>query len=787
MLDQCFHQLFETAQYYTTKISLSFLRDNDAGIEAINTARSFMSKRKRLVAVPQSPIRPEELDAVNNKFELDCRQIEAETDMQIKDLEMHVDMLRTQREEERQILDKAKGSLCEWLDSNVDGWEKSIGKIADEKTVLYSQNLSPRLSDNKSETFFGIAIDTDSIEKEVRTPSMIKESIRILDEEIRSCAGSIIKLREDKELRIADLGKEIRVQQNSIRNEIDKITQDIQRCQEYEKKESLRFDELKNEEKKRLDDILKDFDDKIQDLRLKVESLGNERASIEDRLDKELHRIAGAIADESKSDRLNRDTQLKSIDDDIARYLDDHKARLQQLEKDEAAELSDSGADTRMLESLKREISDIKAELDQIDKERDKITEYRQDCTHLLDRVTRFQSEKTRFEEEGARLHQKYQERHNRLEQKKQEEANALATLRASLDKAVVSKREADDFIQSAACPPELKETPAIPTDLNPSAIISEIKSLDITIRKSLDEMKRCINEFRNRFSPNNTFKFPTSLITPGNYHEFADNLEDFVSNNKIKEYQQVTNKLYQDILSRAAADFSFLLSRESEIRRIIKDINHDFENKTFAGVIRKIELRLERSNVPVITQLQNITDFWNAHHLELGETNLFSTDEHADVNRESIKYLRFLSTALTNDSSLKKLPLEQTFALQFQITENDNTTDWVENIRAVGSEGTDILVKAIINILLISVFKNRAGQAGDFRLHCMMDEIGRLADENIQGILNFANQRGIFIVNSSPKAHRPLSYRRLYMLTKDNMANTIVQPILSKREAELL
>ena len=67
-----------------------------------------------------------------------------------------------------------------------------------------------------------------------------------------------------------------------------------------------------------------------------------------------------------------------------------------------------------------------------------------------------------------------------------------------------------------------------------------------------------------------------------------------------------------------------------------------------------------------------------------------------------------------------------------------------------------------------------------------MMDEIGRLADENIQGILNFANQRGIFVVNSSPKAHSLLSYRGLYRLSKDRDANTTVQSILSTREAEI-
>lgn len=187
---------------------------------------------------------------------------------------------------------------------------------------------------------------------------------------------------------------------------------------------------------------------------------------------------------------------------------------------------------------------------------------------------------------------------------------------------------------------------------------------------------------------------------------------------------------------------------------------------------------------MPIIQQLQNITDFWNANQYELGELNLFSDVNNDDVNHEAIKYLKALTEILTRTSDLTRLPLEQTFSLKFKIEENDNTIDWTEHIKAVGSEGTDILVKAIMNILLVSVFKRRTGQAGDFRLHCMMDEIGRLADENIQGILNFANERDIFIVNSSPKAHRPLSYRHLYMLSKDRGAHTIVQPILSTRQA---
>lgn len=53
VLDKCAHQLLETSPYYTTKVSLSFLRDTDAGLDAIADIRKIIKQRKTLKAVPQ--------------------------------------------------------------------------------------------------------------------------------------------------------------------------------------------------------------------------------------------------------------------------------------------------------------------------------------------------------------------------------------------------------------------------------------------------------------------------------------------------------------------------------------------------------------------------------------------------------------------------------------------------------------------------------------------------------------------------------------------------------------
>ena len=340
------------------------------------------------------------------------------------------------------------------------------------------------------------------------------------------------------------------------------------------------------------------------------------------------------------------------------------KVKIRQLDIDERTELSSAGADTRMIEQIRQEIAETENQIRVIEEEKEKVVVYKNHCKTLVDCVSQYQTDKKRLEDKDASLRQTYERRKEKYVSKRKEESAALTGFQATLEKSSESVRKADDFMASDSCPPELKDSRQIPTDLECLSLVDSIKELTGEIYRNIDSLKSSVNEFRRRFSQCNTFKFPTEFETTAQYRKYADNLEEFVVNNKIKEFQQLTSNIYRDILSRAAADFSVLLGRESEIQRIVRDINYDFSRKTFAGVIRSIELRLERSDMPIIMQLQNITDFWNAHQYDIGELNLFSGEEHEDITRESIKYLKSLTDALTHTPEIGKLPLEQTFSL---------------------------------------------------------------------------------------------------------------------------
>ena len=170
-----------------------------------------------------------------------------------------------------------------------------------------------------------------------------------------------------------------------------------------------------------------------------------------------------------------------------------------------------------------------------------------------------------------------------------------------------------------------------------------------------------------------------------------------------------------------------------------------------------------------------------------MGSANLFSDNNKEDVNRKAVEYLIQFMKQLLKEPNRQQLTLSDTFNLQFRVRENDHSTGWVERINNVGSDGTDILVKAMINIMLINVFKNKAARNKnqEFIIHCMMDEIGKLHPSNVKGILDFANTRNIYLINSSPMSYNPYDYRYTYMLSKDQRSMTQVTRLLKNDLSE--
>ncbi len=354
-------------------------------------------------------------------------------------------------------------------------------------------------------------------------------------------------------------------------------------------------------------------------------------------------------------------------------------------------------------------------------------------------------------------------------------------------DRLQADLRKAEAFTGDAKlCPPSLESAPELPTQDSLGDTVDGLKNEIILDQSRFDKLKRCVNAFKANFSAKNTFNFRMELDSETDYTAFASNLEDFMVNNKIEEYRSRTSARYVDILNRLSNEMGELSRHESDVDKVINDINRDFRERNFVGVIKQISIRNVPSSDKMVQLMRLIKDFSDNSSLDMGEMNLFSTAKRDDINRKAVDHLLDFMKALNDEPQRNALSLSDLFQLQFRIVENDNDTGWADKLSHVGSEGTDTLVKAMINIMLINVFKDKACRRfGDFRIHCMMDEIGKLHPQNVKGILDFANARNILLINSSPTTYNVSNYRYTYLLSKDAKSQTKVQLLVSSSNNE--
>lgn len=690
--------------------------------------------------------------------------------------------------EERALLENAKGSLCEWLDAHVPHWADTIGKVVDERQVLFHTALSPSLSSGQEHpSLYGVDIDLTEVERTVRTPADIEAHCQELSKQLEENERRQLETAQQTEQAVNDMAARWDKRIKPQKERVDVMRQQLKLFPQKIKEAQLRLDDLLQEElelKQRTEQALKHEKDQWQ---VKLDELQQQHGQLKATRD---NRLQQARTQHRKAEKEARKA-LEAIETETERAIQAHHAEVErQIEacrKRLSAELTSEGAETSLLDELTKKLHEAEAWLQRIQGEKETVSRYRYDCQQLFDHMQEFQTKRDKLHAESEELQRKYDEKQAKMSEKRDQLNAHLQQASKEADDMATGLAEAEDYILTDSCPGCLHEVPEMRTTKPCGLLVKELMQGVSSLFTRENKLKEDVNAFRGMLSPRNTFKFPTELDTTDHYLAYAENVDDFVTNNKINDVQRLTSSMYTDIMARISRDFNDLVNHESEIIRVVNDVNYDFTQRSFAGVIRGMQLRLERSKQPLVTLLDEVCHFWNAHEMDLGEANLFSTDNREAANREAVKLLERLTLALQQMGDADRLTLSDTFSLRFKIEENDNSTGWIDNIRMVGSDGTDILVKAILNILLISVFKQRAGKsARECRLHCMMDEIGKLADENIQGILEFANQRNIFVVNSSPKAHRPLSYRHLYVLSKDSEANTIIRPILSTKQAVL-
>ncbi len=698
----------------------------------------------------------------------------------------HLEGIRTQQREQiekiKDLLAHLDGSLYHWLCENAEGWEETIGKVVDEERILYAGGLEPQLGE-LSDSIFGVKLNLDNIDSVHRTPDEYREEKKALEEQVQQLNRQLTQLPISLQEEISKLGKKYAELLNPFRQkatllkvEEEQIPVKRQNLQNQQHKQEMEEQELIAKEKETRE---RAFNEAL----LKVQAEKDDREKKETKNNKDLKDLDTAFNKFSKA----LDDELRTFKEELASVAfvrnQEFAAQKTQLDEQQKTELAGKGVDVNLLEQYRKALEDLKALLMKIENERPVVIRYRDAQQNLFAKEPEIKKTIKDIEQQLAMMRQRYEDKRSRIEKKRQELEERQKTILKNLTHRREGLTMYHQVVENEHLVPDtfLSDDKAITTCQDCQQLLSQLRGTVNQKRESIDKLKDTVVSFNRNFKPQNAFHFNTMPVTDNDYLQIAVDLQDFMDNNKIEEFRRRTSEHYKDILGRISTEIGALMKRRSDVDGVILDINRDFVEKNFAGVIKSIELRANESSDKLMQLLMSIHDYTVENAISIGELNLFSSSNRDEVNRKVVDYLKSLSHQLQNEPNRPSVSLGDAFRLQFRVKENDNDTNWVERINNVGSDGTDILVKAMVNIMLINVFKKKAARkSGDFIVHCMMDEIGRLHPNNIKGILQFANSRNIYLINSSPTSYNPYDYRYTYLLSKHGV-KTRVEKLLKR------
>lgn len=712
-----------------------------------------------------------EEEKVNSGYKIECERLQHDQ----QQLQAKLDNINN-------LLARYKGSLYEWLVQNKPQWENTIGRVIDEERVLYADGLSPVAAD-ESGTLYGVKIDVSQLEPSHRSP----DEYRRQGKEIQGQIDAINKQQEElfltKEQNIRKIGDRLTEKIKPLKQDVTNYRVRLEQIPQKKRDKQTELDTLERKEKEEREIKIAEQQQEYDDAVVKFSKAKDEKEVKRALHEKEKKQINAnceskekALAKELADFKMRQESDMK---DEQEKYRQQKRS----LETERDAELLGKGADASAIRKQEEIISGIDNQLAIINIQRKTIIEYQKDKEELFDKEDSIRQEKKVLERKVESLQSQYEEKVRKVlvnikdfnaqrekqESKIKEWKDGLALYKQAIE---IEHLLTEIYLQDEKCLQNAKSC---------QTVIAELRGAINDKKRKQEELKRNVNVFNSHFSPDNTFHFATVPVTDEDYTEIALSLQEFVDNNKIEEYRKRTSEHYQNILQGVSREVGNLMNHQSEIEKVINEINRDFIERNFAGVIKSIELRAEQSDNSMMRLLQRIKAFTDENFLNMGEINLFSDNNKDEINRKVVDYLIQFMKYLQKEPNRQQLTISDTFDLQFRVKENDQDTGWVERINNVGSDGTDILVKAMINIMLINVFKKKAMRKKnqEFIIHCMMDEIGKLHSNNVRGILRFANQRNIFLINSSPESLNAYDYKYTYMLSKDSKSMTIVTRLL--------
>ncbi len=223
--------------------------------------------------------------------------------------------------------------------------------------------------------------------------------------------------------------------------------------------------------------------------------------------------------------------------------------------------------------------------------------------------------------------------------------------------------------------------------------------------------------------------------------------LKPFLVGRRIQGMKQIQTQEFEQLIRNIRAKNADFQEGIRQVNQTAALVEQHLKENNFVDVLDSIELKVERVDINLTRTLAQLEEF--ADVTFSAERDLFGKRaDRAQIDR-AIETFEKLLREIDNHRN-PRLQLTDYFDFVIRVHENGHDMGWRRSLDHIGSTGTDYLVKMLIYLSLIEIYRERAIDAKSGSIvHCILDETGVLAPKYVRSVLDYAKSRGIILITA--------------------------------------
>jgi hypothetical protein len=704
--------------------------------------------------------------------------------------------IKTEIKEIEEKLNIQHDAFYGFLEKHVKDWHQTIGKVVNEK-LLFRTDITPELKEQTANTLYGISLNLEPVEVVSKSIEEYQFEKNERLAQIRDLEDAINKFQsannEEKMLAADKYGKQI----GELKEDVKVLTYSLELADKREQKLAAELEDWRMRAGKEIEESLTGNRQRLNLIEEELSILNKKKNNLLNEFNIQLDKLK-AYNDERLAELKSRqESEISELEVEKKDRVKEFEQKEDELTKERESNFKSKGVDAKQLKAVEKRMNEIQEDLKEIEQYAQIVSDYMKDKREIFDKMPDLIQKKEEYVKSKNDLHNELEELTRKYNLKRME----LNKQKRTFDEELIDFNNGISFFSN-----NFRETPVYAkysdiieraepkrTNYNIMDLCTQLLKNDSHFNEEYGAFQRYVNEFAGKFRLDNHFNFVIrNDATQGEYERFAQNLRSFINENKIELSIAETATQIGLVTDSIATKVKELSGQKDKIQHIISLIAEDFKKAEFeeSKLIEFIKIRLEESDNKVYKLLKRIQEFREENGLVYNE-GLFNTDfatgQKREISTRAVKLLEQLRNAI-KEQEQEEIKLQDLFELKFNIKEGMNETGWTHKIDSIGSTGTDILVKAIIYITLLHVFIKESSHRSskDFKVHCIIDEVGQISAHYLRELLRFAKNRNIMMINGLPnKSGLESHYKYTYQFRREENNNVRIFPsIVTEVEA---